>query len=131
MLTHRSFLALVCGFLLASLASAQGHAQLPQVDLHFPEDRRVVEIPFRFELRPWLADDGVAEIDHVYAGSAAAQAGLTEEDRIIRVGKHRAADLGIEALRKLLRRPPGTALRLTIQRGAEIRQVDLRLAKLL
>lgn len=60
------------------------------------------------------------EVIDVYAGSAAADAGLRQGDRIVAVDGKTPAELPLPALRERLRSaPPGTRVRLTVDRAGQ------------
>ncbi len=71
------------------------------------------------------------EVIDVYAGSPAAQAGLLAGDRIVEVDGKQASAVTLPALRERLRSdPPGTRVRLTVERGGKRSQVAVTLKDL-
>jgi hypothetical protein len=77
----------------------------------------------------WLsrAADGNIAVGDVANGSAAELAGFRPGDEIVAVNGKPAAGLRLDALRRALEGPAGSAFGITMKRGAEVRDVQLRL----
>ena len=78
-----------------------------------------------------ISDDGSLKIAAVYADSPAERAGLIAGDRILSVNSRPVIDLGIEAIRDLLKQAPGTRVRLEVRQGDSSRDVELELDTIL
>ena len=88
--------------------------------------------PFLFStcgvrLQNWIGVDGTIGLEDVYPTSPAERAGITIEDRIIAVNSQPVADLGIDAIRDLLRQSPGTRVLLQVRHADSVREVELEL----
>ena len=80
----------------------------------------------------WLNQSGEGfEVMDVIAGGPAAAAGVKVGDKVLAVDGHSATQVSLPALRQRFKsEAPGTKVRLTIQSGAEKRDVDLILKDL-
>ncbi|MCZ6774766.1 MAG: aspartyl protease family protein [Proteobacteria bacterium] len=74
-----------------------------------------------------IDDDGSIGIRRIYDDAPAARAGLKVGDRIVAMNSQPVADLGIDAIRELLRQSPGTRVRLQIRQADSVREVELEL----
>jgi predicted aspartyl protease len=84
-----------------------------------------------FRIHHSLADGRNAEVDDVYPRSPAARAGLVVGDRILAVDGRAIHQMGTEQLGRILRRSPGTKLRVKFSRGGEVYGITLVLEELL
>jgi hypothetical protein len=77
----------------------------------------------------WLsrAADGNIAVGDVANGSAAGLSGIRPGDEIVEVNGKPAAGLRLDALRRAFEGPAGSAFAITMKRGAERREVQLRL----
>ncbi len=71
----------------------------------------------------------VARVGFVAGASAAAEAGIEAGDGIVAVDGEGVGELGLSRVRELFREP-GVERRLRVRRGAEVREVRLRLRAL-
>ena len=78
-----------------------------------------------------IADDGTVGVAHVYAGSPAARAGLTTDDRIVSVDAQPVRDLGLKTVRNRLKQTAGTRVTLRIRGTDTERDVELELADII
>ena len=78
----------------------------------------------------WLLDDaGVLKVADVAPDSAAARAGITNDDRIVSIGGEAVSKRTLPEWRKLLRETPaGTKLALEFRRGGKTQRAELVLA---
>ena len=88
--------------------------------------------PFLFStcgvrLQNWIGADGTIGLEDVYPASPAERAGITIEDRIVAVNAQPVAELGIDAIRDLLRQSPGTRVLLQVRHADSVREVELEL----
>jgi C-terminal processing protease CtpA/Prc len=81
----------------------------------------------------WLNQgDAGLRVEDVVPGSPAAQVGIQVGDEIVAVDGKSAAELGLSAVRELLKRSPvGTRVGVTLQSGGEKRELTLVLRDLL
>ncbi len=91
-----------------------------------------IDDPFPFStsgmaLDQKIGDDGSIGIRRIYDDAPAARAGLEAGDRIVAVNAQPVADLGIDAIRELLRQPPGTRVLLQVRHADSVREVELEL----
>jgi len=80
----------------------------------------------------WLNQSGdTFEVMDVIAGGPAATAGLKIKDRVLAIDGHPVSQLSLPSVRQEFKsKPPGTKVRLSVQSGAQKRDVDLVLKDL-
>ena len=96
----------------------------------------VVTEPFIFttsglRIENEIAEDGTISVLDVYADTPAAEAGLAVGDRIVSMNSQPVQELGVKSIRALLRQEPGITVRLGIKSADAMREVELKLEKIL